>query len=653
MQTSQELVLDIKLNDVNEAPTAVTFDAASQLVLGEASAQTGAAVVTATFADPDGAASGNRNNRYKFANGTQVDGHFTIDATTGAITANAALTTAEDDGKVLGVVAFDLGQPALATAAFNFTVNLLQRPSNIQFQTIGGAAVNLAENKLAGDVVGTLVATDDGPPGELVWSMADNNEFVIDAGTGEIKVKNGAVLNFEGTKVFTVAVTVTDEDGGTGSLSATRNITINLSDVNEAPTGSNYMAHVLSETATTGTTVADAPTINDPNSAAMNGTFVFKLVNADGSDYQGNEFAINVNTGEITVGAGGLRDVTAQTFVPIHVKISDKGGGAGSLSFQQQINVTINPVVAANIAPPTPNVVAGTQVDLNENQSGATTAIAVATVVSDDDDIGGSHVVYAFAAGGNPGSLFAIDPATGVVTFTGAGQNFETNNNLTTLPNGDKVFHLKIVATEAGGTATALTSQELGLDIKLIDVNEAPTGVTFTGLVPVQAGVTKQGDIVGRAIATDPDGATPPAFRDNEFKFSNGTQVQGAYKIDKDTGVITANVDITVVADDEDLAVVAYDAAHPNDAAWTSPAVVQHIAVAAPPIPPGRSRPSATSTSRKARPPAASPNLRSGSSRTDAGGEATIKWRLGSPRRCGAARRERRTISTARERRSW
>ena len=264
--TSQELVLDIKLNDVNEAPTAVTFGAASQLVLGEASAQTGAAVVTATFADPDGAASGNRNNRYKFANGTQDQDNFTIDPITGAITTKAALT-ATDDGTVLRVVAFDLGQPALETAAFNFTVNLLQRPSNIQFQTIGGAAVNLAENKLAGDVVGTLVATDDGPPGELVWSMANNNEFVIDAGTGQITVKNGALLNFEGTKDFTVAVTVRDEDGGPGSLSATQNITIHLTDVNEAPTGSNYVAHVLSETAAAGTTVADAPTtIIDPDS---------------------------------------------------------------------------------------------------------------------------------------------------------------------------------------------------------------------------------------------------------------------------------------------------------------------------------------------------------------------------------------------------
>ena len=287
--------------------------------------------------------------------------------------------------------------------------------------------------------------------------------------------------------------------------------------------------------------------------------------------------------------------------------------------------------MAANIAPPTPNVVAGTQVDLNENQSGATTAIAVATVVSDDDDIGGSHVVYAFAAGGNPGSLFAIDPATGVVTFTGAGQNFEINNNLTTLPNGDKVFHLKIVATEAGGTATVLTSQELGLDIKLIDVNEAPTGVTFTGLVPVQAGVTKQGDIVGRAIATDPDGATPPAFRDNEFKFSNGTQVQGAYKIDKDTGVITANVDITVVADDEDLAVVAYDAAHPNDAAWTSPIVVQPIAVAAPPNPTWTiaavvdvDKPEGTTAN-------GFTDYTFRITRNDAGGDATIKWRLDLP----------------------
>ena len=215
-----------------------------------------------------------------------------------------------------------------------------------------------------------------------------------------------------------------------------------------------------------------------------------------------------------------------------------------------------------NGAPPMPTVEAGTQFNLNENTAGPT---SVANVDSNDDNFGGSHVEYAFTTDGNPGNLFLIHAMTGEVTFNGGAQNFEINNNLTTLPNGDKVFRLKIVATETGGTANpALTSQELVLDIKLNDVNEAPTAVTFGAASQLVLGEAsaQTGAAVVTATFADPDGAAS-GNRNNRYKFANGTQDQDNFTIDPIAGAITTKAALTATDDGTVLRVVAFDLGQP------------------------------------------------------------------------------------------
>ena len=70
-------------------------------------------------------------------------------------------------------------------------------PTNVRLTTGNGSAVDIAENAEAGAFVAKVTAADNGPSGELRYVMADNAAFVIDALTGDIKVKAGAKLDYE------------------------------------------------------------------------------------------------------------------------------------------------------------------------------------------------------------------------------------------------------------------------------------------------------------------------------------------------------------------------------------------------------------------------------------------------------------------------
>ncbi len=107
-------------------------------------------------------------------------------------------------------------------------------PSNIHL-TSGGTSSVVDETKIGGHVVATVTADDDGGAGGLRYFMTDSNTFEIDAVTGQIKVRNGAVLDYEGKSSHSVTVTVKDQNGV--GLTSTKVITINVSDVLEAVNG--------------------------------------------------------------------------------------------------------------------------------------------------------------------------------------------------------------------------------------------------------------------------------------------------------------------------------------------------------------------------------------------------------------------------------
>ncbi|RDI54871.1 hypothetical protein [Microvirga subterranea] len=102
--------IDIRLSDVNEAPHGISFRNAQVLEVGVAAEH--AFVVDADARDPDLANADFRINKYRFAdNGRTVsaDGLFRIDADTGVITTNRAVTDADAAiGQfTLRVVAYD------------------------------------------------------------------------------------------------------------------------------------------------------------------------------------------------------------------------------------------------------------------------------------------------------------------------------------------------------------------------------------------------------------------------------------------------------------------------------------------------------------------------------------------------------------------
>ena len=90
----------------------------------------------------------------------------------------------------------------------------------------------IAENASAGDSVGGPITASDADGDRLTYSIpADTTNFAINAATGRLTVKAGAMLNHDTTPSQDVAVTVTDPSGGNDSTT----VTINITDVNEAP----------------------------------------------------------------------------------------------------------------------------------------------------------------------------------------------------------------------------------------------------------------------------------------------------------------------------------------------------------------------------------------------------------------------------------
>ena len=99
-----------------------------------------------------------------------------------------------------------------------------------------GGSVDLPENSPNGTAVTTATGTDPDAGQTLSFSITGGNTdgaFAIDATSGAITVANSAVLDFETTPDWDLAVRVTDN--GSPSLFDTENVHVDLTNVNEAP----------------------------------------------------------------------------------------------------------------------------------------------------------------------------------------------------------------------------------------------------------------------------------------------------------------------------------------------------------------------------------------------------------------------------------
>lgn len=140
---------------------------------------------------------------------------------------------------------------------FTITVNTNTAPT-----ITSGTTATVAENAPITTVVYTATATDVDPGQTLSYSLTgtDAVSFDINATTGAVTLKNSANYETKSSYSFNVVAT----DNGTPNRADTRAVTLTVSDVNDAPTGSLTINGTVKqgETLTVTDTLADEDGIN-------------------------------------------------------------------------------------------------------------------------------------------------------------------------------------------------------------------------------------------------------------------------------------------------------------------------------------------------------------------------------------------------------
>ena len=465
----------INVTNVNEAPTitgTTTFTIAEDATH---SATVGTLTGTATDADTTLTYSMTADNA----------GVFALDSATGVITVNGENTLDYETtpSYSLTVAVSDGSLTATATVTINVT-NVNEAP------TITSSTFTIAEDAGDGATVGTLTGTATDADTTLTYSMTADNAgvFALDSATGVITVNGENTLDYETTPSYSLTVAVSD-----GSLTATATVTINVTNVNEAPTITGTTTFTIAEDATHSATVG---TITGDDADKDTLTYLITAGNS------GDAFAIGSATGAITVNGDNTLDHETTPFYSLTVTVSD-----GSLTATATVGINVTNVNEA------PTITGTTTFTIAED---ATNSATVGTLTGDDADK--DTLTYLITVG-NGGHAFALDSATGVITVNG-----ENTLDYETTPS----YSLTVAVSDGSLTATATVT------INVTNVNEAPT-ITGTTTFTIAEDATHSAT-VGTLTGDDADKDTLT------YSITAGNSGD-AFAIGSATGVITVNGD--------------------------------------------------------------------------------------------------------------
>ena len=143
----------------------------------------------------------------------------------------------------------------------NFTIDV--RDLN-EAPTIANQTFTIAENSANGTELGQVVATDPDAGQTLTYQIVSGNDLGIFEITadGKLKVKDNTKLDYEQRQSVTLRVKATDN--GTPALHAEADITINITDVNEAPSWTSADQITINEDETAEHTLAATDPENNP-----------------------------------------------------------------------------------------------------------------------------------------------------------------------------------------------------------------------------------------------------------------------------------------------------------------------------------------------------------------------------------------------------
>ena len=391
--------IQITVNEVNQAPVLGA--------IGNRTVQVGATLtftVTATDADLPA-------NLLTLSSTTLPTG-ATFDPTTGVFSWSPTVGQTGDTPLTFTVT--DNGTPQLSdseTLTITVTAEANQNP------VVDDQSFTIAENSANGTVVGTIVATDPNVGQALSYALT-GTAFAVNPTTGQITVADSALLNFETTPSFVLTATVTDN--GTPTLNDTAVITINLSDVNEAPVV-NDQTFTIAENSANGTVVGTIVS-TDPDAGQ---TRSYAVTGGTGQ----TAFLVNATTGQITVADSTLLDFETTPSFILNVTVTD----SGSPQLSDTAVITINLTDVAEGENRNPDAVDDAATTRKNQQ------IAVNVLANDSDPDGDSLTIVS-----------VTDPQHGTIEIQGACLVYTPDCNFTGV---DSVVYT--VSDGKGGTDTA------------------------------------------------------------------------------------------------------------------------------------------------------------------------------------------------------
>ena len=462
----------------NESPT---FDTASYAFSTPEDTATGGSVGAVSASDPDEG----QSVAYSISAGNDA-GKFSINAGTGEVAVASALDYETASSYTLTVQAGD-GNGGTDTASVVVTVTKVNSPPEFGSGTY---AFPVSESAPAGDVVGSVAATDSDAGDELSYTITAGNaagKFAIGSADGQVTV--AGALDHETAASYTLTVQAGDGNGGTD----TATVVVTVTKVNSPPAfSSGTYAFTVSESATAGDVVGSVAATDSDAGDEL--SYTITAGNAAG------KFAMGSADGRVTV-AGTLDYATAASHT-LTVQAGDGNGGTDTAT----VVVTVTKVNS----PPE----FGSETYAFTVSDGATAGDVVGSVAATDSDAG-DELSYAITAGNEAGK-FAIGSADGQVTVAGALDYATAASYTLTVQAGDG----------NGGTATATVV------ITVTKANESPifdtAGYAFS--TPEDAAT---GGSVGAVSASDPDEGQSVAY-----SISAGNDA-GKFSINAETGEIS------------------------------------------------------------------------------------------------------------------
>jgi Ca2+-binding RTX toxin-like protein len=349
-----------------------------------------------------------------------------------------------------------------------------QAPTNL---TLSNS--NIAENQPINAIVGNLTSTDPDVNNTFTYSLVtgtgatDNSLFTITNN----QLKTNAVFNYETKNSYTIRVRTTDQ----GGLFYDKQLTIGVSNVNEAPVITTATSTALSyiENATTvidsAITISDVDSVNLANatisitSGFVSSQDILSFTNQNGitGSYNsttgvlsltGNTTLANYQTALRSITYSNSSDNPNTTTRTISFQVND--GSLNSSLKTRNINIT-----AVNDAPTNLSL---SNINVAENKP-------IATVIgnfSSTDPDGNNTFTYSLIAGtgATDNALFTI---AGNQLKTNAVFNFETKNS----------YSVRVKTTDQGGLF-----YEKQLTIGVTDINENFTTTPQQDIIVLQNG---------------------------------------------------------------------------------------------------------------------------------------------------------------------